>query len=190
VKVSTPHWAALHFFERPENQKPVDLSLVQQLDTAIAPLNWSGLITTFLCGGIVGLERQLCGKPAGIRTSTLICMGTYVFVAVGGSVAGNFGDPSRVIGQVVTGIGFLGAGVILTREGTVLGVTSAATIWVLAAIGVLAGENRIFSAIIVALLTVGILVGVNILESVFASLQQGVHARIKRLRRKNDQEDS
>ena len=117
-------------------------------------------------------------------------MGTYVFVAVGGSVAGNFGDPSRVIGQVVTGIGFLGAGVILTREGTVLGVTSAATIWVLAAIGVLAGENRIFSAIIVALLTVGILVGVNILESVFASLQQGVHARIKRLRRKNDQEDS
>ncbi len=166
----------------------MDLSLIQKFDLAIGPLHWSGLITTFLCGGIVGLERQLCGKPAGIRTSTLICMGTYVFVAVGGSVAGNFGDPSRVIGQVVTGIGFLGAGVILTREGSVLGVTSAATIWVLAAIGVLAGEDRNIAAITVAILTVGILVGVNILESAFTSLQHGVHTRIKRLRRKNDRE--
>jgi len=180
--------AAHHFYERLEHQQPVDLSLIQQLDMAIAPLHWSGLLTAFLCGGIVGLERQLCGKPAGIRTSTLICMGTYVFVAVGGSVAGNFGDPSRVIGQVVTGIGFLGAGVILTREGSVLGVTSAATIWVLAAIGVLAGEGRNVTAIIVAVLTVGILVGVNILESAFVSLQHGVHSRIKKLRRKNDQE--
>ena len=166
----------------------MDLSLIQQFDLAIEPLRLSGMITTFLCGAIVGLERQLCGKPAGIRTSTLICMGTYVFVAVGGSVAGSFGDPSRVVGQVVTGIGFLGAGVILTREGSVLGVTSAATIWVLAAIGVLAGEDRNVAAIVVAILTVGILVGVNLLESVFTSLQHGVHARIKRLRRKDDQE--
>ncbi len=164
------------------------MSIIQQLDLAIEPLHWSGLITTFICGGIVGLERQLCGKPAGIRTSTLICMGTYVFVAVGTTVAGSFGDPSRVIGQVVTGIGFLGAGVILTREGSVLGVTSAATIWVLAAIGVLAGEDRNIAAIIVAILTVGILVGVNILESAFVSLQHGVHARIKMMRRKDDSE--
>lgn len=78
-------------------------------------------------------------------------------------MAGVSRDPSRVIGQVVTGIGFLGAGVILTREGSVLGVTSVATIWVLAAIGVLAGEDRNTAAIIVAMLTVGILVGVNIL---------------------------
>lgn len=167
----------------------MDLHVIQQLDLTIEPLQWSGLITAFLCGAIVGLERQLCGKPAGIRTSTLICMGTYVFVAVGVSVAGNFGDPSRIIGQVVTGIGFLGAGVILTREGSVLGVTSAATIWVLAAIGVLAGEGRNVTAIIVAILTVGILVGVNILESAFVSLQHGVHARIKRLRHNKDQED-
>jgi len=114
-------------------------------------------------------------------------MGTYVFVAAGVSFAGTVGDPSRVIGQVVTGIGFLGAGVILTREGSVLGVTSAATIWVLAAIGVLAGVDRHLAAILVAVLTVGILVGVNILESLFASLQRGVHVRIKSLRRKDDQ---
>ena len=165
------------------------LEVFAQLNHHIEPLQWSGLLTTFICGGIVGLERQLCGKPAGIRTSTLICMGTYIFVVVGGPTAGDSGDPSRVIGQVVTGIGFLGAGVILAREGSVLGVTSAATIWVLAAIGVLAGEGHNMAAIIAALLTVGILVGVNILESVFVGLQQGVHTRIKRLRRKSDTED-
>lgn len=168
----------------------MDLNILAQLALSIEPLQWSSLLTTFICGGIVGLERQLCGKPAGIRTSTLICMGTYVFVAVGSSMAGDSVDPSRVIGQVVTGIGFLGAGVILTREGAVLGVTSAATIWVLAAIGVLAGEDRNTAAIIVAMLTVGILVGVNILESAFVGLQHGVHARIKKLRRRSgDEED-
>lgn len=171
----------------------MELDLWAQLAQAVAPLRWSGLFTTFICGGIVGLERQLCGKPAGIRTSTLICMGTYVFVVVGvsmaGGMVGGMGDPSRVIGQVVTGIGFLGAGVILTREGAVLGVTSAATIWVLAAIGVLAGEERNAAAIIVALLTVGILVGVNILESAFVSLQRGVHGHIQKLRRRYDDED-
>ena len=166
----------------------MDLTLFTYLDEAIAPLHWGGLLTTFICGGIVGLERQLCGKPAGIRTSTLICMGTYIFVVVGGSMAGTMGDPSRVIGQVVTGIGFLGAGVILTREGSVLGVTSAATIWVLAAIGVLAGENRYLAAIVVAVLTVAILIGVNILESAFVSLQHGVHGHIKKLRRRTDDE--
>lgn len=166
------------------------LSIIQQLDLAIEPLHWSGLFTTFICGGIVGLERQLCGKPAGIRTSTLICMGTYIFVVVGSTMTGNFGDPTRVIGQVVTGVGFLGAGVILTREGSVLGVTSAATIWVLAAIGVLAGKDRNIAAIVVAILTVGILVGVNILETAFVSLQNGVHARIKMMRRRSDDKES
>lgn len=168
----------------------MDLNLLAKLDLLIAPLHWSGLTTTFICGGIVGLERQLCGKPAGIRTSTLICMGTYVFVAVGSSLVGAAVDPSRVIGQVVTGIGFLGAGVILARDGAVLGVTSAATIWVLAAIGVLAGVDHKAAAITVAILTIGILVGVNVLESVFVSLQRGVHARIKKLRRRSGDEEN
>jgi putative Mg2+ transporter-C (MgtC) family protein len=160
--------------------------MLANFDRLVAPLSWAGLASTFISGGIIGLERQLCGKPAGIRTSTLICMGTYIFVVTGSSVAGLSGDPSRVIGQVVTGIGFLGAGVILTREGVVLGVTSAATIWVLASIGVLAGEQRHASAIVMALLTVGILVGVNLLESAFSGLQRGVHARIRGLRRRSD----
>lgn len=162
------------------------LKILENFDQLVAPLSWAGLLTTFISGGIVGLERQLCGKPAGIRTSTLICMGTYIFVTTGVAMAGLSGDPSRVIGQVVTGIGFLGAGVILTRDGVVLGVTSAATIWVLAGIGVLAGEQHYTAAIIAALLTVGILVGVNLLESAFSGLQRGVHERIKGLRRRSD----
>lgn len=162
---------------------------LESFDAFIAPLHVLGLLTTFLCGGIVGLERQLCGKPAGIRTSTLICMGTYIFIATGVPLAGGAGDPSRVIGQVVTGIGFLGAGVILTREGSVLGVTSAATIWVLAAIGVLAGMERYAAAIAAAIITVGILVGVNLLEHLFVGLQRGVHSRIRNLRRREDKKE-
>jgi len=162
-------------------------ALLSEIDHLILPLPFPGLLTTFFCGGIVGLERQISGKPAGIRTSTLICMGTYVFVAAGIPLTGNLGDPTRIIGQVITGIGFLGAGVILTREGAVLGVTSAATIWVLAAIGVLAGVDRYAAAICVALLTIGILVGVNILELLFAGLQRGVHARIVSLRSKKEE---
>jgi putative Mg2+ transporter-C (MgtC) family protein len=157
-------------------------------DFTIAPLHWEGLLTTLLCGAIIGLERQLSGKPAGIRTSCLICMGTYIFVASSISLTGGSIDPSRVIGQVVTGIGFLGAGVILTREGAILGVTSAATIWVLAAIGVVAGLERHAAAIVLALVTIGILVGVNLLERSFRALRRGVHAQIvaKYRRRRDD----
>jgi len=144
---------------------------------SIAPLHWQGLLTILLCG-----------KPAGIRTSCLICMGTYIFVASSISLTGGSIDPSRVIGQVVTGIGFLGAGVILTRERSILGVISAATIWVLAAIGVVAGLERHATASVLALVTVGILVGVNLLERSFRTLRRGVHSQIvaKYQRRRDD----
>ena len=103
---------------------------------AIAPFSWGAIGASILCGAIVGLERQLRGKPVGIRTSSLIVLGTYVFVAVSMLAATDNTDPSRIIGQVVTGIGFLGAGVMLAKEGAVVGVTSASTIWSLAAVGV------------------------------------------------------
>src|SRR5690349_2283794 len=96
---------------------------------------WTRVGMALLCGGIVGLERQLRGKPAGMRTSSLICLGTAMFVYMGVELTGAEGDPSRVLGQVVTGIGFLGAGVIMTRNGLLTGVTSAAVIWLLAAVG-------------------------------------------------------
>lgn len=144
----------------------------------IAPLDWASITTALLCGAIIGFERQLSGKPAGIRTSIMICLGTYLFVVAGTSLIGDSVDPSRIIGQVVTGIGFLGAGVILSREGIVIGVTSAAVIWVLAGIGVMVGLRNFHAAITLSVISVGVLVGVNILEHSFLALQRGVHGKI------------
>lgn len=142
---------------------------------AIEPLGWQELLTALVCGFIIGLERQLRGKPAGIRTSILIVMGTYVFIAASMSVNSAMTDPSRIIGQVITGVGFLGAGVMLSRDGMVLGVTSAATIWVLAAIGVCIGIGLDVVAIKLSVLVVAVLVGIGILESSSSALRRGVH---------------
>ena len=142
----------------------------------LLPLKVNGILTSIICGFIIGIERQLSGKPTGIRTSALICMGTYIFVAAGGLFTINT-DPSRIVGQVITGIGFIGAGVILSREGSVIGVTSAAVIWVLAGIGVLIGLERYFTSVILSIITIIILIGMNIVESFFASFQKGVHKR-------------
>jgi putative Mg2+ transporter-C (MgtC) family protein len=141
----------------------------------INPLSWEGLLCCFLSGLIVGLERQLRGKPVGMRTSALICIGTYVFIAITRHVANDMTDPSRIIGQVVTGIGFLGAGVILARQGAIIGVTSASAIWVLAALGVVIGVGYPWLGVKLAVLTVVILAGVGFIETRFESLQKGVH---------------
>ncbi len=141
------------------------------------PAFWFRLGTAILCGGIIGLERQLRGKAAGIRTSILICMGTALFVALGASFEGERVDPTRVLAQVVTGIGFLGGGVILSQDGSIVGVTSAAVIWVLAALGSMIGLGHLSAAIILTLITVALLLGVELLESVFRRLRQGAHER-------------
>ena len=136
---------------------------------------WIKITVSILCGGIIGLERQLRGKPAGIRTSILICLGTEVFVSHGTSLAS--GDQYRVLAQVVTGIGFLGAGLMISQEGTVRGVTSAAVIWVLAAIGATIGLGHFREAIVFVLVAVGVLSGVEYLENSIRGLRSGVHAR-------------
>jgi len=132
-----------------------------------------------ICGGAIGLERQLRGKPAGMRTCMLICAGTAMFVRTGvevGSTFGSTGDAARVVGQVVTGVGFLGAGVILTRDGLVKGMTSAAVVWMLAAIGCIIGLDRPGDALGASLVTLLVLVGVSRLEGAFRALRRGVHA--------------
>ncbi|MBU0673552.1 MAG: MgtC/SapB family protein [Proteobacteria bacterium] len=136
---------------------------------------WKNILLTLFCGGMVGLERQLRGKPAGIRTSILICLGTQTFVLLSVNMAGNI-DPTRVLGQVVTGIGFIGAGVIMSKEGLVKGVTSAAIIWVLAGIGAAIGLGQSAIALSLTLVTVSVLVGVELLENTFRKLRQGVHS--------------
>ncbi|WP_434664504.1 MgtC/SapB family protein [Aeromonas sp. NJAU223] len=145
----------------------------------IAPLGWENILACLVCGGLVGLERQLHGKPVGIRTSSLIVLGTYCFLAIGATVSTVAADQARVLGQLITGIGFLGAGVMMTRDGQVQGVTSAATIWMLAALGALIGMELLRQALLLTGVTLGILAGVHYLESSFKSLRRGVHDRLE-----------
>jgi putative Mg2+ transporter-C (MgtC) family protein len=97
------------------------------------------LLMAVACGGVIGLEREWRGKPAGLKTNMLICFGSAAFVQAATYMQGGTLDPSRVMGQVITGIGFLGAGSIITNQGQVIGLTTAATIWVTAAVGVALG---------------------------------------------------
>ena len=117
-----------------------------------------------LCGGMIGLERELRRKQAGFRTNILICVGSAMYMAIGlllvpASDVGGF-DATRIAAQVVTGIGFLGAGSIIHQGDRITGLTTAATIWVVAAIGLIAGTGFPLLAIVSALLvlaTLGIL---------------------------------
>ncbi|HBT85599.1 MAG TPA: magnesium transporter MgtC [Porphyromonadaceae bacterium] len=100
-----------------------------------------GLLAASVAGGAVGIERETSNKSAGLRTNMLVAVGSSVFVMISTNLleGSETGDPSRVMGQIVTGIGFLGAGVILHRGTNVKGLTTAATIWCSAALGCLAG---------------------------------------------------
>jgi putative Mg2+ transporter-C (MgtC) family protein len=126
------------------------------------------IIVLLFCAGLIGLERQVSKKPAGIRTSILIGLGSMLFVKYS-IIAGQDNmavnaDPARVMGQVVTGIGFLGAGTIMNRQGLVAGLTTAATIWVQAAIGAVIALGYFIDAIIFSILCVFVLQGVSKLE--------------------------
>jgi putative Mg2+ transporter-C (MgtC) family protein len=95
-----------------------------------------------LCGGLIGVERELRNKPAGFRTNILICVGASIYMSIGLLIpADESVDPTRIAAQVVTGIGFLGAGCIIQSGNDVRGLTSAATIWVVASIGIVAGAG-------------------------------------------------
>lgn len=152
---------------------------------SIAPYQWHSLGTALFCGAIIGLERQLRGKPVGIRTASLIVLGTYLFLATTFLITSPNLDESRVIGQVITGIGFLGAGVMMSRDGMVHGVTSAACIWMLASLGVVIATGHDLVAIKMAILVVIILVGVDFLEDHTSKLTRGVHAKVKSLRERH-----
>lgn len=152
---------------------------------SIDPYSWISIGASVLCGGIVGLERQLRGKPVGIRTSSLIVLGTYIFIATSSLVVNEVTDTSRIIGQVVTGIGFLGAGVMLAKDGAVVGVTSAATIWALASIGVCIAAVDAFVAFKLSILVVIILYGVDLLEDYSTMFTRGVHSKYTKWRDKN-----
>lgn len=112
------------------------------------------LVLALVCGVIVGGERELRRKPAGISTQTLVISGAMLFAFLSRTIEA--GDPTRIAAQIVTGVGFLGAGIILKSEETkkVTNVTTAASIWFSAAIGMALGFNLHFIAVIGALYAV------------------------------------
>lgn len=121
------------------------------------------LYATF-CGGVVGLERELKQKVAGIKTNILICVGSTLFSATGCLLAASYhSDPGRVPAQIISGIGFLGAGAIFRSHGKIEGLTTASLIWIVAAIGVLIGTGLGFIA---CLLILGLLPVTYLLHSI------------------------
>src|SRR5215831_18720685 len=100
------------------------------------------LVLAVILGGIIGIERESRDKPAGLRTNVMICIGSTLFMSISTKVAQMLGgDPTRIAAQIITGIGFLGAGAVLHSHGFVLGLTTAATIWVVAGVGMALGSG-------------------------------------------------
>ena len=139
------------------------------------------LALAVLLGGIVGVERELSGKPAGLRTNILICLGSALLMDLSitiGQAEGRLGDPARIAAQVVTGVGFLGAGTIMQARGEVVGLTTAATIWVVAAIGLAVGAGHRAEAIAAALLVTLVLTALGWLERWMLSFRRVVNGTI------------
>jgi len=139
------------------------------------------LLLGVLLGGAIGLERELKGKPAGLRTNILIIIGATLFTVLSFRMAQGRGDPARVAAQILPGIGFIGAGTILHLRGSVTGLTSAATIWVVAAIGMSLGARAYLEALGTTFVVMVVLAGLGRAEALIgrqaARSRLLVHAR-------------
>lgn len=141
-------------------------------------VNWeiiSGIILSVILGFILGLERELTNKWAGLRTHILVCLGSCVFTTL--SIYGfplytdpinfsgtRYGDPSRIAAQVLTGIGFIGGGTVLRHGSSIYGLTTAATLWIAASIGMACACGMHKLALLTTFLSVAILVIIRIFE--------------------------
>jgi putative Mg2+ transporter-C (MgtC) family protein len=135
------------------------------------------LLAAFL-GGVVGFEREIRHKPAGLRTNMLISLGAALFTTISYQLANSMGgDHTRIASQVIPGIGFIGAGVVLRERGAILGITSAATIFVIASVGMACGAGMTVTAIFTTLLLLSALVVLG-----FAEDRLGLHTRLMTFR--------
>jgi putative Mg2+ transporter-C (MgtC) family protein len=139
-----------------------------------APAGWEWLVgqlpelgAAALSGLVLGIERHRRRSQVGMKTCALICVGATAYMAIGHlilEVSPAGGDPTRMASQIVTGIGFLGAGAILRGAGGVVGLTSAATIWFIGAVGVLIGCGYPLPGLALTVGVVGLIVGIRTLE--------------------------
>lgn len=136
------------------------------------------LVLAVLMGGAIGLERQLAGKASGLRTNILICLGSALIMDLSMNLGASFGgdvrvgDPGRIAAQVVTGIGFIGAGTIMQSRGEITGLTSAATIWMVAAIGLTVGAGFFVEALGATALVMIVLAGLGRVEYKLLRMQR------------------
>lgn len=128
------------------------------------------LILSALIGGIIGLEREVHEKPAGVRTNALICMGSALIMTVSIYVMQTYGsqaaDPARIAAHVIAGIGFIGAGVIMRSKGSVHGLTTAATIWAVSGIGLAIGCGFYVAALTSAFIILIVLLVIGRIEKI------------------------
>jgi putative Mg2+ transporter-C (MgtC) family protein len=126
------------------------------------------LIVAAALGGLIGLERELKHKPAGLRTNLFICFGSAMFTLLSEQLASNYaGDHTRIAAQIIPGIGFIGAGSILHARNNITGLTTAATLFVVAAVGMAAGGGLYYTAIFSTLVIVICLYGLGRFEQRF-----------------------
>src|SRR5579872_1663574 len=141
------------------------------------------LLLAMVLGGAIGVEREISGKPAGLRTNILICVGAALFTHLSIEIAEigfspdshPFGDTTRIAAQIVSGIGFLGAGAILHGEGAIIGLTTAATVWVVAAVGMAIGAGAYADATGATVVIVLILVGLRPFERRLMAKRRRIH---------------
>ena len=126
------------------------------------------LLTAALLGAALGFERELRHKDAGLRTNILITVGAALFTLMSIEISGPTGDPGRIAAQIVTGIGFLGAGAIMRTDTGIQGLTTAATVWVNAAVGVAAGGGKYHLAFIATGITLAALLVLQPIERTIA----------------------
>lgn len=122
------------------------------------------IISITICAIIVGIEREFKGKPAGARTMVLIGVGCCILTILSYNVS-SLADPSRLISTILTGIGFIGGGVILKTEDKIIGITTAAFIWVVSAFGIMSGMGIIYTPIILTLGLVLLSLVLNYIET-------------------------
>jgi putative Mg2+ transporter-C (MgtC) family protein len=125
------------------------------------------ILMAFVCGAIVGFEREKGHKPAGLRTHILICLGSAIFTVVSMSPALGGHEPARIAAQIVTGVGFLGAGSILRDRHQIIGLTTAATIWTVSAIGIVVGAGYVVVGVGLSLSVLLVLGAFRQIEALF-----------------------
>jgi len=120
-----------------------------------------GIILAVIFGAAVGLEREISGKSAGLRTNVLICLGAAVFTIISKRIGIESDSVTRIAAQIVTGVGFIGAGAIIQDRGGVHGLTTAATIWLVASVGMACGAGMYTLGGLVTLIAILVLIGLT-----------------------------